>query len=166
MEQLLPELYDEIIMTTDQCDRWKTYAGLLAIPQFARTLTVGRILDWMEKCGVDVKINALKPTRIEWRLNGVIHRGGDLPAVVYANGTMKWVYNGMYHRCNDKPAVESTYEQIWCQHDKLHRDGDMPAIIRVHSNGFITQEWHQHGKRWRENNKPSKIHIPITEVRI
>jgi len=40
-----------------------------------------------------------------WRLNGKLHREGDLPAKEYTDGTQKWFVNGECHRENG-PAME------------------------------------------------------------
>ena len=59
-----------------------------------------------------------------WYREGKIHRDGDQPAIIYANGIQKWYKDG-----------------------KVHRDADKPAIIYV--NG--TQLWYTDGKcqGWR-----------------
>ena len=36
---------------------------------------------------------------------GQLHRDGDLPAVIYANGAKYWWKNGQLHRDGDKPAI-------------------------------------------------------------
>ena len=40
-----------------------------------------------------------------WCENGEWHRDGDLPALVYSNGTKKWYQHGKLHRVNNKPAA-------------------------------------------------------------
>jgi ribosomal protein L25 (general stress protein Ctc) len=41
----------------------------------------------------------------EWWVNGLRHRDGDLPAVVYNNGYSAWYKNGVRHRSGGKPAI-------------------------------------------------------------
>lgn len=36
---------------------------------------------------------------------GDLHRGNDLPAIIYQNGRKEWHYNGAIHRKGKKPAV-------------------------------------------------------------
>lgn len=42
--------------------------------------------------------------QVSWRLNGIIHRGGDRPAIMYKNGAEYYYQNGYLHRENG-PAV-------------------------------------------------------------
>jgi hypothetical protein len=60
-------------------------------------------------------------------LDGVLHRGHDLPAVVYTNG-----------------------DRLWYQHNVLHREGG-PAIVRA--NG--SEEWYVWGLRHRAGGLPA-----------
>ena len=49
--------------------------------------------------------------RTEYYKNGLLHREGDLPAVVcynkYGETDLKWYKNGLLHREEDLPAVTS-----------------------------------------------------------
>jgi antitoxin component YwqK of YwqJK toxin-antitoxin module len=62
----------------------------------------------------------IESNRTIYYLCGKIHREGDLPAVVWTNGTQLWYKNG-----------------------KRHREGDLPAIIWADG----TSEWYKNGKR-------------------
>ena len=76
---------------------------------------------------------------------GRLHRDGDLPAVVYLNGSQKWYKNGQHHRDGDLPAI--VYwdgSQEWYKNGLQHRDGDLPAYIG--SSGSGTQLWYKDGK--------------------
>lgn len=90
-----------------------------------------------------------------WYLDGKLHREGDLPAWIDADGDQWWFQNGLRHRDGDQPAWisqdESTKE--WYQNGKLHRDGDQPAVIG--SDG--TKEWYQNGKLHRDGDQPAII---------
>lgn len=68
-----------------------------------------------------------------WYQNGKLHRDGDMPAVVTAGGTREWFQKGQRHRDGDKPAVvlADGTTQAWYERDKLHRGGDRPAIVVV-----------------------------------
>lgn len=57
--------------------------------------------------------------KLEYRMRGELHRNGDLPAVIGANGHQEWWKDG-----------------------KRHREGDLPAIITADGN----QEW---WKKWK-----------------
>lgn len=63
-----------------------------------------------------------------WYSDGVIHRSGDLPAKIYADGSVEY----------------------YC-HGKRHREGGEPAV--VYANG--TKEWWWNGKRHRANGLPA-----------
>ena len=83
-----------------------------------------------------------------WRRNDKLHRGGDLPAIVWPNGDKFWWKNNKRHRDGDLPAVEySNGTKYWYKNDKLHRDGDLPAV--EYSNG--TKEWWNYGKEYYLN---------------
>lgn len=76
----------------------------------------------------------LKPTRIDkdgtqyWEVNGVIHRDGDLPAVVYSDGENAWYQNGLPHRENGPAVTKPNGYEAWMKFGKLHRV-DGPAVI-------------------------------------
>ena len=60
----------------------------------------------------------------------------DIPAVIYADGSMEWYQNNGLHRDNDKPAIimsDGTCE--WYRWGQLHRDNDQPAIIQRNGQG-------------------------------
>lgn len=39
----------------------------------------------------------------EWRVNGVLHRDGDQPALIFADGGREWYMNGKLHRRATSP---------------------------------------------------------------
>jgi hypothetical protein len=53
-------------------------------------------------CYKDEDLNEVKSKC--WKINNLIHRDNDLPAVIWANGRKDWYINGKTHR-NDGPAV-------------------------------------------------------------
>ncbi len=56
--------------------------------------------------------------RIEYRIEGKLHRNDDLPTVIYHNGTRKWYRYGALHRGNNLPAiVYSDGECRWYFHN-------------------------------------------------
>ena len=78
--------------------------------------------------------------RIEYKLDGRLHRDDGLPAVVWHNGLREWYQYGEHHSWNDLPAIiRPDGTQEWYHHDKLHRD-DGPAVIRPDG----TREWYYH----------------------
>lgn len=90
--------------------------------------------------------------RIEYRLNGVLHRDQG-PAVERKDKTLYWFYKGKRHR-EDGPAIvypESKHltngKHVWYQNGVLHRE-DGPAISN-HLLGWY--EWRYHGKLHRED---------------
>jgi hypothetical protein len=61
---------------------------------------------------------------------GQLHRDGDLPAIILANGVQQWYKDGKRHRDGDLPAfISAIGDQYWYKDGKLHRDGDLPAFI-------------------------------------
>ena len=92
----------------------------------------------------------------KWYQHGLLHREGDQPAIVHADGTLEWYIKGQRHREQDQPAwIGADGTREWYQHDQHHRDGDRPAIIRV--NG--TQEWYVKNQHHRENDQPAIIDV-------
>lgn len=90
----------------------------------------------------------------EWYRLGEIHRGGDKPAIVESNGTKMWYMFGKRNRNNDKPAIEwSNGDKEWYYEDLLDRDDDQPAIVKT--NGKL--EWWENGKRHRDGDLPAII---------
>ena len=69
-----------------------------------------------------------------WRNEkGQIHRDGDMPAVVYADGTKEWYKEG-----------------------KCHRDGGLPAVISARGQKEWYNKWYNNGKCYlivKENGK-------------
>lgn len=70
--------------------------------------------------------------RVNWKdSNGRPHRDGDLPAVVWDDGSQIWWQHGKHHRDDDLPAVVwKSGVQAWYQHGEEHRDGDLPSRVR------------------------------------
>ena len=65
-----------------------------------------------------------------WRnQNGQLHRDSDLPAKIWADGTIQWFQNGQLHHDGDKPAWIDAYGRLeWWQNGKTHRFCG-PAVI-------------------------------------
>jgi hypothetical protein len=140
METLPIELLDLI------CEDELTYRDMLSIPCFARTLTVGRRLDFMIKFGYGVNIRSCKPSHyIEWHRDGKLHRK-DGPAEEYADGSKIWYRDGKRHR-EDGPAIDrADGDKLWYKDGKLHRE-DGPAI--EYANGG--KVWYRDDKLHRED---------------
>lgn len=121
ISKLPAELYTLYVLNIDQEDRWRAYVGLLAIPAFARSLTVGRILDFMEICGVDVHVrprsvygntNLVWYSCLEWTLNGVPHRYNG-PACDYENGAGLYVIHGKNRDRDFVRTSSGEYYNMW-----------------------------------------------------
>jgi len=83
-----------------------------------------------------------------WGFQGHIHRGNDLPAVVWKKCDFKvWFQNGKIHRENDKPAMKSslTCEKWWFFNGELHRGSGNPAMVCT-GFGNWKKEWWIHGR--------------------
>ena len=76
-------------------------------------------------------------TALEWCQNDKLHRDGDLPAYIGANGTLGWYQNVQVHRDDDKPAyIDADGRLEWWQNHQRHRICG-PAVIRPDG----TLEW-------------------------
>ena len=85
---------------------------------------------------------------------GELHRDGDLPAGIWADGTKAWYQNGKKHRDGDKPAETwPNGSKFWHQNGKYHRDGDKPALIWADGD----KRWYQNGKLHRDGDEPAVI---------
>ena len=92
--------------------------------------------------------------------NGKVHRGGDLPAVTYADGTQRWYRNGQLYRDGDLPAIiYADGARRWYRDGQLHRDGDLPA--KIYANG--TRRWYCHGQLHRDGDLPAAIYADGTQ---
>ena len=145
MNQLPPEIFPYIVRNDIE-----VYKALIkASPYFAR-MTVSDN-DYWKNMFVEVRITQEKE---EWYFNGKLHREGDMPAIIWANGTQLWCFEDRLHREGGMPAVmRADGTQMWYFNGKLHREGDMPAMIWA--NG--TQMWYFEGRLHREGGKPAVI---------
>lgn len=85
---------------------------------------------------------------------GWLHREGDLPAIIYADGSQHWYKDGLCHRDNDLPALIYAHgAKYWYKNNLRHRDDDKPAAI--YANG--SQLWYKNGLKHRTSNKPAVI---------
>lgn len=99
---------------------------------------------------VDMRIGKFEVVSIGGRIthykNGKIHRDGDKPAVIYADGTQSYYKDGELHRDGDKPAeIFENGRQHFYKNGQLHRDGDKPAVI--YADG--SQRYFKDGKEGR-----------------
>jgi len=88
----------------------------------------------------------------------VLHRGGDLPAIVSPDGVEYWFKDGQQHREGDKPAyIHPNGSLTWYKNNLRHRDGDKPARVFTMSNGKKNLTWYKNGKIHRDGDKPAMI---------
>jgi len=79
-------------------------------------------------------------------------------AIVHVNGSRSWrQQDGKLHRDGDRPAfIGANGSKEWYQHGKRHREGNQPA--QIGANG--TRVWYLHGVEVRRENraatKPTK----------
>jgi len=84
-----------------------------------------------------------------WYKNDKLHRDGDLPAAVWADGNQFWYKDGQRHRDGDRPAeIWANGTQFWFKNGLQHRDGDLPAVIRANGK----QQWFKNGKEYTPDN--------------
>lgn len=106
---------------------------------------------------------------IEYQLFGRVHRGADLPAVIwFTPSTHIWCYNGNIHR-DEMPAYieyrgDEIIKEIWYRHGKKHRDGGLPAEMYMRNNEMINI-WYIDGDRQMiPEIIDSRAHIPILVI--
>lgn len=85
----------------------------------------------------------------KWYCMGKVHRGYDLPAIIWKDGGLEWFFNNKHHRDNDLPAIIDGNRQQWFVHGKRHRENDLPAIIDGDE-----KHWYYNGKLHRDNDLP------------
>ena len=143
-----------------RADEWNTVMRFLDACDWMRLEYRGRAyraqrvladeeLSWFESKNIPVELletHSVDPFGMfgmhRWHQNGRLHRDGDQPAIIWANGTQSWYQNGLCHRDGDQPAIlwaDGTQE--WCQNGQRHRAGDQPAIVGANGR----QEWYQNG---------------------
>lgn len=172
MSLLLPALIptdvwtETVLQFLDVCDLMLTAdvaAPLSAGAQFVAARVLGQDeLDWFAAQAIPVALlvecdTSLPHAKFKWKMNGQLHRDGDLPAVEFDDGRREWYCHGKLHRDGDQPAVEGIDgDRHWYFHGKLHRDGDMPAIKRTKdSRSYVLREWYHHGERHRGGDQPA-----------
>ena len=90
----------------------------------------------------------------EWYKNGRLHRGGDLPAVIYARGIKMWYKNGRLHRGGDLPAIVTKKgTKQWYKNGLRHRGGDKPAFIDYNGREI----YYKNGKKYTPKPNLKKI---------
>jgi hypothetical protein len=109
------------------------------------TLINGEKVDYNNRIFSRYKNNSSKDVRI-WYKNGLVHRDGDLSAIVLPTGDQEYYKEGKCHRAGDLPAViRSSGSQFWYKNGKLHRDNGKPAVIynngtrRYYINGELNE---------------------------
>jgi hypothetical protein len=90
-------------------------------------------------------------TSVEWFLEDVLHRDGDLPAIEHTNGDKEWYVNGKRHR-EVLPAIEhANGTKEWYLNGVRHRNGGHPAVERANRD----REWWVNGVKHREGGLPA-----------
>ena len=101
---------------------------------------------------------------------GKIQSINDVPAVVYADGTMEWRRERRLHRDHDKPAIiKSDGSQEWYQSGQLHRDNDQPAVVSSYKSAKCLDEpmnWYcdPRTRSGKVSSKKYMIHIQNHEI--
>ena len=89
-----------------------------------------------------------------WTVNGKLHREGDSPAYIYADGCKEWYVHGKRHREGDSPAYIGIGSKEWYVEGRQHREGDLPAV--TDADGY--KAWYVEGKQHREGDLPAIIY--------
>ena len=88
----------------------------------------------------------------EWRVNGLLHRDGGLPAIECVNGNQEWYECGLRHRGGDLPAVKHVDgRREWYTHGLRHRDDDLPAVLAWNGD----RQWYVCGELHRGGDRPA-----------
>jgi hypothetical protein len=91
-----------------------------------------------------------------YTVEGLLHREGDKPAMVYSDGSKTYMKKNVIHRDNG-PAIwqynkiTDEFTIMYMRKGVGHRDGDLPAVIT--SNGNML--WFKNGMQNRANGLPS-----------
>jgi hypothetical protein len=76
-----------------------------------------------------------------------LHRGGDQPAIIRADGAILYYNNGLIHRDNDNPAVTyASGTMMWYRNGLFHRENDQPAVVYNEPCFNTAREWYYNGK--------------------
>ena len=87
-----------------------------------------------------------------------LHREGDLPAIIWKDGSKSWCKNGQPHRDGDLPAIIHENEsKHWYKNGQLHREGDEPAIIYADGRKY----WLKNDKCYINFNLSSLIFLQL-----
>ena len=55
--------------------------------------------------------------------NDKVHREGDMPAMIWSDGSQFWYKSGQYHRDGDKPAaIYPDGTRYWYLYGKCYKD--------------------------------------------
>jgi hypothetical protein len=97
--------------------------------------------------------------------NGMLHRNGELPAIIetdlYDDSVIKeWYQYDKRHRDNDKPAYVTQYTKMWYKHGKQHRGGIRYAMI---SSNYNPEIWH-YGNKYVATEYKSYSELPLDVV--
>jgi antitoxin component YwqK of YwqJK toxin-antitoxin module len=138
-----------------------TTTRLVTRPNSAIEYVITEILETSED-GTESKITSIKEYKLEgidkdgnhvwYNRAGQLHRDGDLPAFVSADGDKKWYKEGKLHRDGDLPAViHGDGTKFWFKNGKVHRDGDLPAMVREYG----WQQWYKTRNLHRDGDLPA-----------
>lgn len=95
-----------------------------------------------------------KEGNVEFQLDGKLHRDGDLPAVIKANGDRHWYQHDELHRGGDKPAIEMADGTLhYFKNGVSHRAGGKPTTVY----GTGATEYRVKGVRHREGGLPTQV---------
>ena len=53
---------------------------------------------------------------------GLLHRTGDLPALIYTSGTVAYYEHGKLHRLDNPATIYSHGLKLWYHHGRLHNE--------------------------------------------
>jgi hypothetical protein len=132
----------EVVILISQVSPMTWCSMTLADPRLGRYSLCGRVREDVQD-RFTVKI--VKKDKTKYILpNGLLHRNGDQPAVIYSD--------------NDQLLYRNS-SKCWYQYGKVHRDGDQPAFIQMFPNSslIIRSWWYKKGKKHRDGNLPAFI---------
>jgi hypothetical protein len=137
----------------------KVYRVMLMVRRFAlTTISPEANLQYRVRFTKRKKcVRALGEPRIEYRLNGMLHRDGDEPAYIFCDDSeYRWHLYDMLHRTADKPALIK-YEDVLRWYDAE----DLTPITKT----IAHQMWYRFGKLSRDNGLPAVIYRDADKYR-
>lgn len=114
MNTLPIEIYHLIAQTSESA-----YVAMLAIPTFAKSLTLIDIGLYMDLFGYYI---ITYDDCIQWFRNGQLHCRNGPAMIMFKTGANLWYQYGKFHRVDGPAVIAEDGTKYWYQYGKLHRE--------------------------------------------